>query len=205
MIKVKNTINFWRFLCGLFPIILLVPSFPSSGDDTTSGKYVFTFASHKSTCILRVNDLPAFDNTTDDDGTLSAGFNLTAFLENGDNKVELLMGPQDVQDPQTLFADSSCSVNVIHDTANGSARLASYRLTVNDSNKITAVDSVNYVAGAKATEGYTSSESDFGLYKLQGEIVLNHLPEWSWVNATPVSESDLPRIQKAYEDIWMQM
>ncbi|MBI0432208.1 IdsF, partial [Pectobacterium parmentieri] len=69
---------------------------------------------------------PAGDNTTIPSKTMSAGFNLTAFLENGNNDIELLMGPQDYEDPKTLFPDSSCQVIVTKDTETTSTEIANF-------------------------------------------------------------------------------
>lgn len=67
-------ISFCFFLLGMYPV---------RADEMISGKYLFSFKTYKSTCLLRVNDFPAIDNTKIDSGTMSAGFNLTAFLETG--------------------------------------------------------------------------------------------------------------------------
>lgn len=187
---------------GLISTVLLLTTFSARSEKMAEAKYLFSFKSHKSTCLLRVNDLPAFDNTTDDEGTIAAGFTMTAFLENGANDIALLMGPQDAEEPQTLYADSSCHVTITQETPAGSIKLSEYGLAVNNKHEIAAVRSVNT---AKVVEGYTQSDRDFGLYKMQSSITLSNLPEWAWVNATPVTEKDLPKIRKAYEDIWMQM
>ncbi len=168
-------------------------------------KYLFSFKTNKSTCLLRVNDLPAVDNTTTPSKKMSAGFNLTAFLENGANDLELLMGPKDYEDPKTLSPDSSCELIVTKDTEDSSTEIANVKLSVNEKGEITAKNSVNYDGGdnnTKVLEGYTKSEKDFGLYKLRTSIIIKGLPKWSWVDATPVTEGDLPKVRKAYADIW---
>jgi len=168
-------------------------------------KYLFSFKTNKSTCLLRVNDLPAVDNTTTASKKMSAGFNLTAFLENGANDLELLMGPKDYEDPKTLSPDSSCELIVTKDTEDSSTEIANLKLSVNEKGEITAKNSVNYAGGDKNTkvlEGYTKSEKDFGLYKLRTSIIIKGLPKWSWVDASPVTEGDLPKVRKAYADIW---
>ncbi|MGK9172022.1 IdsF [Yokenella regensburgei] len=185
--------------------VFFLTIFSAHSQSLTDAKYLFSFQSNKSTCLLRVNDLPAFDNTTDDDGTISAAFTMTAFLEKGNNDIELLMGPQDAGDPQSLFSDSSCQVTVTNETPGGTVLLADYRLTVNNKNEMTAVNSLNHANGAKVTEGYTTSDKDFGLYKMQSVVTPDLLPEWSWVKATPVTQKDLPKIRQAYDAIWMQI
>ncbi|WP_031523860.1 hypothetical protein [Siccibacter colletis] len=187
---------------------LLPPTFSARADDMINEKYLFSFKTNKSTCILRVNDFPAADSTTADFGTLSAGFNLTAFLENGPNQIELLMGPQDHADPDTLFPDSSCQVTISKDTKDESVTLAEFRLTVDAQGNITAQESADYQGGAyhsKVLEGTTKNPKDFGLYKLESTVTAKGLPRWAWSDATPVSEKDLPLIKKAYADIWNMM
>ncbi|PWC09491.1 IdsF [Brenneria roseae subsp. americana] len=194
------------FNINLFLILLWIS--PVRAAEMSSEKYLFSFKSYKSTCLLRVNDLPAVDNTTIYSGTMSAGFNLTAFLENSKNDIELLMGPQNHEDPNTLFPDSSCQVIVSKDTENTSTEIANFRLSVNEKGKITAGESANNgpnAVSSKVFEGYTKNEKDYGFYKVRGSLKIADLPRWSWVNATPVTENDLPKIQRAYADIWTMM
>jgi len=171
-------------------------------------KYLFSFKTNKSTCILRVNGFPAIENSKAESGTISAGFNMTAFLENGDNDIEMLMGSLDYEDPDTLYSDSSCQITISKDTEESSVEMANFKLSVNDKGQITAGESTNFETGpfnSKVLEGYTRNEKDYGLYKLRSSLVVKGLPGWSWVNATPVTDHDLPLIRKAYTDIWNMM
>ncbi|MBA0169027.1 IdsF [Pectobacterium sp. CFBP8739] len=184
---------------------LLIAVFPVEAKEMSNEKYLFSFKSHKSSCILRVNSLPAVDTGHAEQGTMSAGFNLTAFLENGNNDIELLMGPQDHKDPKTLYPDSSCQVIVTKDTETTSTEIANFKLSVNEKGEITASESVNTANSATVFEGYTQNEQDYGFYKIRGSLKATGLPRWAWVNATPVTENDLPKIKLAYTDIWMMM
>lgn len=188
--------------------ILLIVPFYVKAKDMSDEKYLFSFKSNKSACILRVNDLPAVDNAAADQRTMSAGFNLTAFLADGINKIELLAGPRNPKDPLTLFQDSSCEVIVTKDNKDSSVEIARFKLSVNAKGEMTAANSTYYEGGAfnsKVVEGYTNNESDYGLYKATSSLILNELPKWSWVKATPVTDSDLPAIRKAYEDIMVMI
>lgn len=170
--------------------------------------YLFSFKSVKSTCILRVNDLPAIDTNGARQGTMSAGFNFSAFLENGSNRVELLMGPQNPKDPDTLYSDSSCEVVVSKDSVDKSAQIANFRLSVDRDHKITGKNSAGDNTGSSSPrflEGFTQNKNDYGMYKLEAEIKASNLQRWSWVNATPVTENDIPKIRAAYEQIWTVM
>ncbi|HDR2587857.1 hypothetical protein [Enterobacter ludwigii] len=171
-------------------------------------KYLIGFKSYKSTCLLRVNDLPGVDTSRIDNGIMSTGYNTTAFLSNGLNSIELLMGALDAKDKKTLSPDSSCEVIVTRDTKDQSIEIGRFRLSVNDKGDITARTSSYYNGGAynsKIIEGYSKDEKDYGLYKLKSNIIINDLPRWSWTKATTVTEKDLPMIRKAYENIWWMM
>lgn len=168
-------------------------------------KYLFTFKTNKSMCDLKVNNIPAINNTEASLGIMSAGFNFTSFLSNGNNSVEILMGPQKYKDPKTLYPDSSCEVIISKDTKDTSTEIAKFRLSVNEKGEITARNSSHYNGGqfnTQVVEGYTKNEKDYGLYKLSSNLLINDLPRWEWTKATPVTEKDLPMIRQAYENIW---
>lgn len=170
--------------------------------------YLFSFKSVKSTCILRVNDLPAIDTHGAKQGTMSAGFNFSAFLENGSNRVEMLMGPQNPKDPDTLYSNSSCKVVISKDSIDESVQIANFELTVDQGGKIKGGSSADNNSGPsnlRILEGVTKNKNDYGMYKLEAEIKANNLQRWSWVNASPVTEADIPKIRAAYEQIWSAM
>ena len=164
--------------------------------------YSFSFKTIKSTCLLRINDLPVIDNTDSETGTMSAGYNITPFLENGSSQIELLMGPEDIEDPKTLYTDSSCEVTVYRKENNAERKVASYKLVVDGDGKIS---SQPVTAGGSdrlnLREGYTSNDNDHGLYKLTGEFSVAGIPAWQWTNARPVTEQDINEIKTAYAKI----
>ncbi|ACX89188.1 conserved hypothetical protein [Pectobacterium parmentieri WPP163] len=203
MINWKNSIQNLGLI--LFNTVFLITAFTTRAEEMINEKYLFSFKSSKSTCALRVNDFSAADTTLASQGAMSAGFNLTAFLENGNNDIELLMGPQDYEDPKTLFPDSSCQVIVTKDTETTSTEIANFKLTVNEKGEITASDSATTANSSIVFEGYTKNEKDYGFYKVRGSLKAVGLPRWAWVNATPVTEDDLQKIKMAYTDIWMMM
>lgn len=196
-------ISQWK--TGLMPLTaVLMCSFwlpYASASNAIAEKYLVSFKATKSTCLLRINDLPGMNNTRSRSIILSGGYNTTAFVENGSNKIELLMGPQKHEDPKTLFADSSCEVTISKENKDTGEEVARYRLSVDAQGKMTAGESV----GGPLTEGYTQNENDFNLYKLEGHFSLQGLPEWNWVKATPVRDEDKAKIKQAYEALWTMM
>lgn len=172
----------------------------ASANNMIAEKYRFSFKTKKSTCLLRINGLPTIDNATIPSGTMSAGFNITPYLENGANHIELLMGPHDSKDPTTLYPDSSCEV-IFRKIKDGiSDEISSYKLVVDDHGKITSKKSASEKSKYYA-EGYTRQKNDYGLYKIRDAIIIEGLPAWSWVNARPVTNLDLDAIKKAYTDM----
>ena len=200
----KKTQHTASTLASIILCFLLMMTFSVKAEKMNGEKYIFSFKTHKSTCILRVNNFPAVDSVRADQGTMSAGFNLTAFLEDGSNNIELLMGGVDFEGPKTLFSDSSCEVVISKDTHDSSVKIAEFKLNVNDKGEICAGESMGYKGGefsSKIVEGFSNSKVDFGLYKAQSDIILSGIPKWSWTKATPVTDNDLPVIRKAYENI----
>lgn len=192
----------------IFFFVLLIIGSTIEAKAMNNEIYLFSFKSIKSSCILRVNDLPALDTHGAKQGTISAGFNFSAFLENGSNRVELLMGPLNLKDSDTLYSDSSCEVVISKDSIDKSVQIAKLKLIVDQDNKITGKNPEVNNSGSsnpRILEGVTKNKNDYGMYKLEAEIKANNLQRWSWVNASPVTEKDIPKIKVAYEQIWSAM
>lgn len=188
--------------------ILLIAPFYVKAKSMSDEKYLFSFKSNKSACMLRVNGLPAVDSFTAVQRTISAGFNLTAFLSDGVNEIELLAGPQNYEDPKTLYQDSACEVIVSKDSKDTNIEIARLKLSVNEKGEMTAAESAHYngsIFNSKIIEEFTKDEDDQGLYKAKSNLILTGLPKWSWVNARPVKDNDLPAIRKTYEDIMVMI
>lgn len=196
---IKTTLNSG----STFASLLLTFSVFSHGAIAMSiPSYSFTFKTNKSTCLLRINDLPIIDNTDIYSGTMSAGYNITPSLENGLNHIKLLMGPQNYEDPKTLFADSSCEVTIYRKENDTESTVANYKLIVGDDGKILS-QSVSSVESKTANlrEGYSNDEGDYGLYKVSDNFSVNGIPAWQWTKARPVTEKDINEIKMAYARI----
>ncbi|WP_071883322.1 IdsF [Pluralibacter gergoviae] len=206
MINWKKKIPFTELIsCKVILLFLFFCVFPVGAKSMNNEKYIIQFKSNDSACLLRINDFPAFDNLTISHGLVSTGFDFTAFFENGENTIELLMGSRGKNNPIALHPNAYCQVEITKETPEGSTKLAEFKLDVNKNGKITGVNSSDYNGGvynSRVIEGYTKSKSDYGLYKLLSNLKLNGLPRWKWVDATPVKTSDLPQIKKMYTDIW---
>lgn len=196
----KNKRLMFFFVCSCL--------FPAGVHAIDLATYKFSINATKSTCVLRLNDFPVIDTTLTTSGSISAGYGITPYLENGLNRIELLMGPLDHEDPKTLYPDTSCKVSISKKHNGVINKIASYTLAVDENGHIKAIkgsDDVENAYNKNITEGYTKNAEDYGLYKLSGDLVVSDVPKWSWVDATPVNASLLPDIQKTYATLWSAM
>ncbi|EJJ4226689.1 hypothetical protein NI420_004191 [Salmonella enterica] len=166
-------------------------------------KYLASFKTERSACMIRINDFPVMNNFTYSSGTITTGFNITSFIENGKNKIDVMMGPVDPKDDKTLYSDSTCELIITKDTIDSSQKITSIIQSVNNG-KIISTLSSNYNGTNNETriiESQSVEDKDNNLYKASREIIVDEVPEWSWVNATPVLNRDLPAIKEFYIEI----
>ncbi|MFV8906781.1 hypothetical protein ABQ333_16180 [Serratia fonticola] len=171
-------------------------------------KYLVSFNTKRSACMAKINDFPVIDNLTYASGTISTGFNITSFVENGENSIEIRMGSIDPNDKNTLYLDSMCQLTITKDTANSSQEVTSLILSVDKKGNIKASSSSNYdglLNEGRVDESQSAESKEQDLYRVGRKVTLSGLPTWAWVHATPVSENDLPKIRSAYKEVWSAM
>jgi hypothetical protein len=64
----------------------------ASGKTDMKYKYLLTMNTHRSVCVIRLNDIMAMHNVRSRSGTESSGQNITSFLENSNNTLSVSMG-----------------------------------------------------------------------------------------------------------------
>jgi hypothetical protein len=189
-------------------VALVILPFSVKAKIMADEKYLFSFKSHKSNCILKVNNLPAVDTYQAPMGTMAAGFNLTAFLADGSNKIELLIEGIDEKDYKKLEHDASCEVVITKATEKSSEELSRIKLMVNEHGYPTAVNSLHYqgnIYNSKIAESYSDQKEYSGMYQASSDLLLSGMPQWSWVKARPITEKDRPALRKAYEAIMVMI
>lgn len=107
-------------------------------------KYLVSFKTNRSACMVRVNNFPMINNFTYKSGSITTGFNITAFVENGLNHIELLMGAVDPGDNSTLYPDSDCELIISKETSTSSQQITSLILSVDKNGDVTPTSSSNY-------------------------------------------------------------
>ncbi|MDW2741685.1 hypothetical protein [Atlantibacter subterraneus] len=175
--------------------------------ETMNGiKYLVSFKTKRSACMVRVNGFPVFDNFTYQSGTIAAGDNITSFIENGKNRVEVLMGSIDSKNKDTLYPDSECEFTITRDTIDTSEEVTTIKLSVDKDKNIVATSSSSYDGfkqEGRIADEQLPEDNLLYLHRFYREIEFSGIKEWSWVNADrTVTEKDLPAIQETYREIW---
>ncbi|WP_157835577.1 hypothetical protein [Photorhabdus australis] len=171
-------------------------------------KYLLSFKTQRNTCVVRINGVMALDNINSRTGTQSSGFNMTAFVENGQNTMELLMGPLSFEtDSEGLYPDSWCEATLTKTAPYDEERvvISHIKLTVDDKGNVTTQESQSQLPNGKAGFDYAAMskiEAEEGFFAAQKTFTLSGLPDWMWTTARPVSEkNDMEAIKNFYLEI----
>jgi hypothetical protein len=201
--KNKSQLAVSNYLYNNIFLLSLMMLTPLKVDAMENIKYLASFKTERSACMVRINDFPMMNNFTYSSGTITTSFNITSFIVNGKNKIDVMMGPVDPKDDKTLYSDSICELVITKKTIDASQKITSIIQSVSNG-KIISTLSSNY-GGAKNERRIIESQSvedkDNNLYKASRDIIVDEVPGWSWVNATPVLNSDLPAIKEFYIEI----
>ncbi len=171
-------------------------------------KYLLSFKTQRSTCVVRINGIMALDNIESRTGTQSSGFNMTAFVENGQNTMELLMGPLSFEtDSEGLYSDSWCEATLTKTAPydEEGVVISHIKLTVDDKGNVTTQESQSQLPNGKTGFDYAAMskiEAEEGFFAAQKTFTLSGLPDWMWTTARPVSEkNDMEAIKNFYLEI----
>ncbi len=210
MVNLRKKNHLIDFIYYSITFLLILFNISSPKAETMDGiKYLVSFKTKRSACMVRVNGFPVFDNFTYSSGTIAAGDNITSFIENGKNRIEVLMGSVDSQDRDTLFSDSECEFTITRDTINSSENVTTVKLSVDDEKNIIATSSSSYDGSrheGRIIEEQLPEDSWLYLHRFYRDIEFSGIKTWSWVDADRVvSEKDLPAIQDIYREIWQAM
>ncbi|MGU9778911.1 hypothetical protein ACV3J7_21470 [Salmonella enterica] len=193
---------------GAFLFSLLLTSSPLQAESTGNARYLFSFKTHRSACMVRINNVPLLNNFFSKSGMSTAGGDITAFSANGKNRLELVMGAIDPGKPEMLYADSWCEIVVTKKTLRNSETVSTIRLTVDGEKKVVASES-SHPDGAEnesaVSEVQSPGDKINGLFGAGRQITVSDIPVWAWEHGHPVTPQDLPAIKAAYTTIWQAM
>ncbi|MDX7986084.1 hypothetical protein FE392_01870 [Xenorhabdus sp. 12] len=166
-------------------------------------KYLVSFNTQRSLCVLKINGIVTLENTASRTGTESSGYNISAFLENGSNTVELLMGRKPFDKKTEKFhPESWCDVTIKKVSSHGEQGevISNIKLTVDNNGNVITKDPIN----SNEKFDYASmsiKKGEENLFAAQKTFSINNLPSWMWIKAQPVTDNDLPAIKEFYQEI----
>ncbi|ASW83410.1 MULTISPECIES: glycosyl hydrolase family 26 [Vibrio] len=139
------------------------------------------------------------DNLKTRTGTFSSGFNPTAYLQPGENTLELVVAPIGVyEDDYTYHGDNQCEMTLYGAFPNGEKEeMSSLHITIEEG-KPNAKASKTYPANHRTPlvdvdgliKGYTNQFSR--------PVNIKTIPRWRWVDATPIREDNPEQMKQLY-------
>ncbi|MDX7999396.1 hypothetical protein FE394_09315 [Xenorhabdus sp. Reich] len=202
LLKTTRPIGFlWVSILFCFYILF---SNSASGKTEMEYKYLLSFNTHKSLCLVRINGMTAMDNLNSSNGTQSRGINSTAFLENGANSIELLFGSRSFE--EELKSESRCEATLkkVSIYNEDGEIISQIKLVVDKDGNAVTEESRRNISDKKASydsTGMSKIPAEEGLFSAKKTYTINGLPDWMWAKAQPVTEKHLPMIKTFYQEI----
>ncbi|TVO31538.1 glycosyl hydrolase family 26 [Vibrio algivorus] len=148
------------------------------------------------------------DNLSTDYGDAMTGANLTAFLQKGNNKLQMLVAPADMYDGGRVHRDNGkCTISVSGAFENGiKEELTSITATVEDK-KPTAKTSKRYdVKHQSPLPDFDGVAKGYGV-RFYRDFYVKTIPTWAWTQAEPFTDTpeNMKKLRNAYKDLYRMM
>ncbi|WP_323870014.1 hypothetical protein, partial [Xenorhabdus szentirmaii] len=166
-------------------------------------KYLVSFNTQRSLCFLKINGIITLENTSSRTGTASSGYNISAFLENSHNTIELLMGRKSFdRDNDKFHKEAWCEATIKKVSSHDKQGevISNIKLTVDDNGNVITKESINLNEKFNYAK-MSTKKGEKNIFVAQKTFSINGLPDWMWVKATPVTENNLPAIKAFYQEI----
>ncbi|OOE46008.1 glycosyl hydrolase family 26 [Salinivibrio kushneri] len=149
--------------------------------------------------------MEAIDNLSSSATTFSSGFNATAYLQPGENQLELGTVPSGAyEDDFTYRADDTCQVTLYGAFPDGTKKEISNLTATVEDGKPTIKDSTTYPANHQSPLVNVDGTLDGHLTMFSRPIHIKTLPRWRWVDATPFDENNpkhMKMLRRAYSHL----
>ncbi|WP_065187821.1 hypothetical protein [Shewanella woodyi] len=194
-----------QLTCLAIITLVFTPVIIAGGDKVENVKYLAGFNTTKAYCFAFINDMQSGDNLFTSSGTVSTGFNVTPYLENGENSLSIqvvsLTAPQDL----AFEPDASCEFSVTAHTGDREYKLTSVVSSVNENLKAVGTNTPEYKGSDKigAVKEFTVNNSV--LYEIRRDFMIQGLPNWAWTSASPFTptKDNIQKLKDRYLDLWM--
>ncbi|WP_418114323.1 glycosyl hydrolase family 26 [Vibrio scophthalmi] len=140
-----------------------------------------------------------FNNLKTSSGTMSMGYNPTAFLQPGENTLGLWTVPFGVYEGDLDYhTDNKCSALLFGAFPDGKkVELSSLSVTVNDGKPTTKTSTI-YPDHNKTPLIDTDGVLDGKLTDFSRSIYIKTIPRWRWVDASPLREDNPEQMKALY-------
>lgn len=188
--------------CVLNTIIALSFSGVSMAKNTMNEIYVINLSSNDAGCGVKVNDMLVMKNNNAAEGHYSAGQNISNILTDGQNTLGLIMYNGSVIDRgEKLTSDMWCEVELNKLSENGNSTFISGIQLIGNGDGNLIVSDKYKKNKDQIYFGKSNRKSEFDVLEAKNQFNLQGLPNWQWEKATPVTETDIPKVQAFYREL----
>jgi hypothetical protein len=150
-------------------------------------------------CFGLFNKMQMLDNLKTSSGTFSSGFNPTAYLQPGENSLDLYTAPIGLYERDyTYHDDDQCEMTLYGAFPNGEKEeMSSLHITIEEG-KPTAKASKTYPANHQTPLNDVEGEVEGRATKFARTVNIKTIPRWRWVDATPIREDNPEQMKQLY-------
>ncbi|ANU39445.1 hypothetical protein VSVS05_04410 (plasmid) [Vibrio scophthalmi] len=161
--------------------------------------YTVNVSSQTVYCSSRINDIPQFNNLKTTSGTMSLGYNPTAFLQQGENAFVLWGIPLGVYDGNDEYKpDDKCSITISAAFPDGQkVEMSNLTMTIEDGKPTTKTSTI-YPDRNKTPLSNTDGVIGGKVTVFSRPIYIKTVPRWRWIDATPIREDNPEQMKALY-------
>jgi hypothetical protein len=161
--------------------------------------YTANIRSETMFCAGVINGMEQLDNLGTHSATFSSGFNATAFLQQGENQLELWTVPSGAYEGDYTYNPNDNSQVTLYGAFEDGAKkeISSLTATV-DKDKPTIKTSKIYPDNHQTPLMNFEGVGEYHLKKFTRPIYIKTIPKWRWVDATPFDEQNPEHMKKLY-------
>ncbi|WP_131912669.1 glycosyl hydrolase family 26 [Celerinatantimonas diazotrophica] len=168
--------------------------------------YLVHMNSHHMVCGNMINQMPQLDNTTSVTGDIITGFNVTAFLQPGENTLDARVASingytENGGDGSVQRADGECKFVFTANPQHGQPiELSSLNITVDDG-KATAKTSKKYPPKYRTDASKITFHQKGWTSYISRPVYIKTIPQWAWTKAKPFkpTRENMKKLHRAYQ------
>ena len=161
--------------------------------------YTANISSKNTYCGSDINYMKQLNNLGTSSGSFMSGFNASAFLKQGHNKLELWVASLDAYEGESLHREGAwCEVKLFASFSNGEQQEMSSVTITEEKGIPTAKTSKIYPSIHQTPLETLEEETNGKVAMFRRSIYIKTIPRWRWVDATPFDETNREHMKKLY-------